>query len=263
MYTRHSHEINGKRISYLDYQGSGSPLVALHGHFGRDTMFSGLSEALGSAWRVISFDQQGHGWSDQSGDYSRASYIQDIVELINMLDIGPVVLYGHSLGGVNAYQVAAQYPQLVRAIIVEDIGAVVNDDLSFILDWPERFSTVRSFRNFLKERGFNDDTYFLESLVEYSDGWGLRFNYQDMVLSQQLLNGDHWEDWLASKCPALLLHGHKTWVMTTEHAREMKLRRPNTELIEFPESGHTIRDDKPLELYQAVKDFLSSIECSK
>lgn len=259
MYTRKFDEINGRTLSYLDFAGSGFPLVALHGHFGRNTMFSGLSEALGSKWRVIAIDQQGHGWSDPSGDYRRSSYIQDTVQLITKLDIGPVVLYGHSLGGVNAYQIAAQYPELVRAIIIEDIGAVANDDLSFILEWPERFPTVRSFRDFLKEKGFKDDTYFLESLTEYSDGWGLRFKYQDMVLSQQLLNGDHWDDWLSSKCPALLLHGHKTWVMTTEHAREMAVRRPNTELIEFPESGHTIRDDDPIGLYQAVKLFLNTL----
>lgn len=259
MYLRNFFNINGRTVSYLDFQGNGFSLVALHGHFGTASMFSGLAESLGSEWRVIAIDQQGHGWSDRSEDYSRHSYIQDTVNIIKHLHIGPVVLYGHSLGGVNAYQIAAQYPELVRAVIIEDIGAVIKADLSFALEWPERFPTVRSLRKFLKEKGFEDDTYFLESLIEYPDGWGFRFNYQDMARSQQFLNGDHWNDWLSSKCPALLLHGYKSWVMTKEHAREMALQRPNTKLVEFPESGHTIRDDSPEGLYQAVKAFLKEI----
>lgn len=155
--------------------------------------------------------------------------------------------------------IASQYPELVRALIIEDIGAIINNDLSFALDWPKRFPSVRSLRNFLKANGFEDDTYFLESLVEYSDGWEFRFHYKDIAHSQELLNGDHWNDWLSSNCPTLLLHGHKSWVMTKEHAREMTLRRPNTKLIEFPECGHTIRDDDPEGLYHAVKAFLKEI----
>ncbi|MFB5682344.1 alpha/beta fold hydrolase [Paenibacillus terreus] len=40
----------------------------------------------------------------------------------------PVVILGHSLGGVNAYQFAAKYPAFVRALIIEDIGAEIKDD---------------------------------------------------------------------------------------------------------------------------------------
>ena len=102
-------------------------------------------------------------------------------------------------------------------------------------------------------------TLFLESVVEYPDGWGFRFNYNSLVTSQQLLQGNWWNDWLASTCPALLLHGHTSWVLKTEHAREMASRRPNTRLVEFPDCGHTIHDASPAEFYKAVKEFLESI----
>ena len=36
-----------------------------------------------------------------------------------------MVVLGHSLGGVTAYQLAAQHPELVRALIIEDVGAVM------------------------------------------------------------------------------------------------------------------------------------------
>ncbi len=42
-------------------------------------------------------------------------------------------ILGNSLGGVNAYQFAARHPERVKALIIEDIGAVVTDDISFVL----------------------------------------------------------------------------------------------------------------------------------
>ncbi|MBE0651785.1 MAG: alpha/beta hydrolase [Bacteroidales bacterium] len=263
MRTREFLNISGKNISYIDYGGKGFPIIALHGHFGNANMFSGIAKELGDKWRVIAIDQQGHGWSDRSKDYSRDAYIKDIVKVTDLLKLKQVILYGHSLGGVNAYQIAARYAHLVKAMVIEDIGALNTGDLSFLLNWPDRFSSIREAKAFLHSKGMADDTYFLESLREDIDGWGFQFNYKDMVKSQELLNGDYWSDWLASDCPALLLHGHKTWVMTTEHAKEMAAMRPNTRLVEFPEAGHSVRDDDPEGVYSAVKEFLSGLTFSR
>lgn len=141
----------------------------------------------------------------------------------------------------------------------EDMGVVIEGAPSAKTDWPERFSSMRAAREFLAKQGYVNDTYFMESLVEYPDGWGFRFRYDHMFKSQQLQRGDWWHDWLASQCPALLLHGHKSWVMTTEHARAMAARRPNTRLVEFPHCGHTIHDEDPIGFYKAVEKFLNSL----
>jgi esterase len=104
-----------------------------------------------------------------------------------------------------------------------------------------------------------DDSCFLQSLVEYHDGWGFRFSNDYMIRSEQLMEGDGWDDWLASDCPALLLQGNQSWTLETAHAREMAARRPNTRLVEFPDSGHTIHDDNPAEYSAAVGEFLDSL----
>lgn len=43
------------------------------------------------------------------------------------------MVLGHSLGGVNTTQLAARHPGLVRALVIEDIGTEIDDDLSFCL----------------------------------------------------------------------------------------------------------------------------------
>jgi esterase len=251
--------VNGVRLAYLDFGGPGEPLLALHGHYGCARTFTGLAEALGERWRVVALDQRGHGWSDQPEDYSRETYMADTAGFIDRLDLAPVAVLGHSLGGLNAYQLAARQPALVRALLVEDIGAVVPEFSPATEGWPLRFENMQKVLHWADQRGFSGDAYFLESLVEYPNGWGFRFDYSKLAQSMKLIAGDWWADWLASTCPALLLHGQKSWVLETGHAREMAARRPDTRLVEFPGCGHTIHDERPAEFNKAVEGFLSSL----
>jgi pimeloyl-ACP methyl ester carboxylesterase len=167
---------------------------------------------------------------------------------------------GHSLGGVNAFQLAARRPELVRALIVEDIGPVVDVDFApFLAGWPERFPSAVAAHAFLSERVPGGEGYFLASLVEDGGGWRFRFRYDHMIRSQRATNGDWWADWEASDCPALLLHGRKSWGLTTSDAREMAARRPNTRLVEFADCGHVVHDDDPAGFARAVTDFLGTL----
>jgi pimeloyl-ACP methyl ester carboxylesterase len=102
--------------------GAGQPLLALHGHLGRGRVWAPLAEAL-PGWRVVAPDQRGHGRAAVADDVSREAYVGDAAALIEELGLAPAVVLGHSLGGVNAYQLAAWRPELVRAVIVEDAPA--------------------------------------------------------------------------------------------------------------------------------------------
>jgi pimeloyl-ACP methyl ester carboxylesterase len=104
--------------------GAGQPLLALHGHLGRGRVWAPLAEAL-PGWRVVAPDQRGHGRAELADDYSRAAYVGDAAAVIEELGLAPAVVLGHSLGGVNAYQLAAWRPELVRAVIVEDAPAAM------------------------------------------------------------------------------------------------------------------------------------------
>jgi pimeloyl-ACP methyl ester carboxylesterase len=128
--------VGGRRLSYLDFGGSGSPLLALHGHYNEALAFAPLAEALAPRWRVIALDQRGHGASDRAETYERDDYVCDVAAFHRHLSVGPAAVLGHSLGGVNAYQYANRHADRVTAPIVEDIGAVVNSDWSFTTSRP-------------------------------------------------------------------------------------------------------------------------------
>ncbi|MFG2986762.1 alpha/beta fold hydrolase [Streptomyces sp. NPDC048258] len=245
---------DGRRLAYTDFGGPGAPLLALHGHFQDGRSFEELAREVGPAWRVIGLDQRGHGESDRAAEYTREGYVADAAAVLEHLGLGPAVVVGHSLGGVNAYQLAARRPDLVRAVVVEDIGAVVEDDLSYAREWPGRAATRTGFLAGVGSAA----AYLAGALREYADGWGTACVVEDVVSSQRGLNGDHWGDWLAVRQPTLLVRGDRSGVLSAEHAREMTLRRAGVRLVELP-AGHAVRVGDPEGFYAAVRGFLARV----
>ncbi len=252
---RQQFQHDGLTFSYLDAGGPGRPLVALHSHWLEGATYVPLAAALAPEWRVIALDQRGHGYSDHAPSYTREDYIGDVAALFSRLGLDDAVLLGNSLGGVNAYQFAARYPDRVRALIVEDIGAEVSEDTSFVLAWVGTFPT----REALAERiGSRFLPYLEESFRQTPQGWRLAFDPHDMVVSQRHVNGDHWDDWLATTCPALLIRGEESRLTRPAHLEQMATRRPNTRLQTL-QGGHIIHVDNPAGFTEAVQAFLREL----
>ncbi|MDJ1131702.1 alpha/beta hydrolase [Streptomyces iconiensis] len=255
----------GRRLSYLDFGGPGRPLLALHGHIQEARSYALLARELSPEWRVIALDQRGHGFSDRADDYSREGYVADAAALLAHLGLTGTPVVGHSLGGVNAYQLAAAHPGLVSALVIEDIGAVIEGDLSFTLDWPHRAPTRAALTLALG----TSYGYVTDSVREFADGWGLAFHAEDMVASQNALRGDHWSDWLATgepdstsgtrdpstPCPALLIRGARSDALGAGLAREMAASRPGARLVEL-DTGHMVRATDPAGFADTVRGFL-------
>jgi len=249
---RHEFRHEGLRLSYLDGGGGGRVLIALHGHIMEAATFAPLAAALAHEWRVVALDQRGHGYSDHAPTYTRDDYIGDLEAFIDYLGVSDSVLLGNSLGGVNAYQFAARHPEEVSGLVIEDIGAEVWDDLGFVLAWEGLFPT----REALAERiGPRLLPYLQDSFRETPAGWRLAFEPREIVESGRCLSGDHWQDWLASECPALLIRGLNSRVTTQAALGQMTSRRPNT-LLKVLDGGHVVHADNLEGFVDAVKEFL-------
>lgn len=250
---RGSFEVNGRRLSYLDFGGPGPVLIALHGHFSEGADFAPLAERLDFQWRVIALDQRGHGESDRAADYERSSYVGDITAFLDHLGLAEVALLGHSLGGVNAYQFAARHPDRVTALIVEDIGAVCDIDLTFAKNLPDRVAT----RDGLVGALGTVAPYLEMTFRERAEGWGFSFDAADTVRSQQALSGDHWHDWLSVRCPTLLIRGTRSDELSAPHACDMAAKR-SIRLVELP-AGHVVHHDQPDAFAECVRRFLRAV----
>ncbi|WP_234440444.1 alpha/beta fold hydrolase [Streptomyces rimosus] len=251
--------LDGRRLSYLDFGGNGRLLLALHGHLDEGRTFSRLARDLAPDWRVVAPDQRGHGDSDRAPQYTRQGYVDDVAALIEHLAAGPAVVLGHSLGGLNAYQTAAWHPHLVSALVVEDAGAEMGvsggaNPFLFLSGCPYRADTPEQLTAALGAAG----PMFADALRQLPDGsWRLPFHPQDTIDSYADNEGDHWADWQASDCPALLLYGARSPVVGPARAQVMVRRRPGTEAVEL-DADHFLHRDRPLEFARAVRLFLGA-----
>lgn len=242
-------------LSYLDMGGEGMPLIALHALWMEALTYTRLAAALAPEWRVIALDQRGHGHSDHAPSYTRDGYLGDLAALFEHLEIDKAVLLGNSLGGVNAYQFAAWHPERVKAFVVEDIGVELATDASFTLAWEGTFPS----REALTERiGQRLAPYLMDSIRHIPGGWRLAFDPREMLASQLHLNGDHWDDWLATGCPALLIRGRESRITTQAHLEQMAARRPNTRIVTL-DGGHVVHLDNPNGFADTVREFLHDL----
>ena len=111
-------EVNGINL-YYETQGTGRPLILLHGGLGSGEMFGPVRSALAERHQIIVPDLQGHG---RTADIDRPIDIRlmadDIAALIDHLGLDKPDLVGYSLGGGVAFQTAVKYPDKVRRLVV-------------------------------------------------------------------------------------------------------------------------------------------------
>jgi pimeloyl-ACP methyl ester carboxylesterase len=100
--------------------------------------------------------------------------------------------------------------------------------------------------------------YFFDSFRQAPDGWRLAFDPRDMVASQSCLNGDHWKDWLATDCPALVIRGRDSRVTSQSAIEKMAARRPHTRLAVL-DGGHVGHADNPKGFTETVRTFLQTL----
>jgi pimeloyl-ACP methyl ester carboxylesterase len=121
--------VNGTTL-YYEVQGSGSPLVLIHGFACGLRMWDPQVAALAPRHRVLTYDARGHGWSEApeaSTAYSQALSVEDLRGLLLHLGIARAAIGGLSMGGGIALNFALAHPEVVSALVVADTGAGSDD----------------------------------------------------------------------------------------------------------------------------------------
>ncbi|WP_229072723.1 alpha/beta fold hydrolase [Actinoplanes sp. DH11] len=115
-------DVNGINL-YYEIQGTGRPLVLLHGGLGSGEMFAPILPAFTAGHQVILVDLQGHGrTADVDRPIDIATMGDDVAALIEHLGLERPDVVGYSLGGGVAMHVAFRHPERVGRLVAASAG---------------------------------------------------------------------------------------------------------------------------------------------
>src|ERR1039457_2529062 len=130
--------VNGTEIAYADSGGTGPAVLLSHGFLMDHTMFDPQLAALAPEFRVITWDQRAFGATRAAGPFSYWDSARDALALLDHLGVDRAVLGGMSQGGFVSLRAALLAPQRVRALVLIDTQAGVED--------PERLPAYRQMQ---------------------------------------------------------------------------------------------------------------------
>ncbi|MFX0004792.1 MAG: alpha/beta fold hydrolase [Candidatus Hodarchaeota archaeon] len=260
--------VNGKdiKLAYVDFGGSGDYIVLLHGLMSRANNWYETALWLKKNYHVIGFDQRGHGRSEKpDSDYSRDIMIDDIALTMDELSIRNSIVMGHSMGGSIAWGLAVNYPNLVKALIIEDKSAqspskdALDEWNKWFESWPIPFSCLKEAGLFFGNLHPTYADHFIELLEEKESGYYPVFKFEHLLKILSLsFEKSRWDEMEKIICPTLIIKGGDS-LFQREHAEKMSKLIKTCLLIEIPDAGHVVHDDQPEAFRNAVENFLAEL----
>lgn len=259
---------DGRRLFAVQAGRGSPPLVFLHGLGGSQTTWQVVLPDLVAQHRVVALDLPGHGLSDKPSpeetDYSLNGLAQAITEALDALDLPPVVLIGHSLGGAVAMQVALQHPERISRLVLVDSAGLGDEINSELLDRMEAEPSREEARRLLA-LFFHDERHILASGVEETYRQRVAPGAQEALRAVTAANfsrdGQHigTQGRLADlNLPILIVWGAQDRVIPAQHAWMAQEVAPDARVEVFEHVGHVPQLEDAGEFVAAIERFLTT-----
>ena len=271
-------ESDGMRFHYLDWGDSENPtIIMLHGFAQQSHSWDFVALGLCDKFRIVAFDQRGHGDSDwsQNHNYSLNDYHNDIDNLIKHLGLSETLMVGMSMGGRNAFTYAASHPDLVSALVVVDAAPVAQSSgrdkiRNFVSQedvHPSIEEFVRMVHGYTPNRPIDQIWGSIKHNVkQLSDGsWTWKYDKflrspdRDFRSESKDVSDAMWASLDMLKAPTLLVVGEDSDIVSLDVANQMINRISNSQLVSIPNAGHRVMGDNPVAFQSAINEFLSNI----
>jgi pimeloyl-ACP methyl ester carboxylesterase len=274
--SHHFVEANGLRFHYVDWGGSGVPILFLHGGNQTCRTWDMVCVQIRNKYRCYALDQRNHGDSDKTPTATITPFEQreDVHGVVTKLGLRDFVLVGMSMGGLNALAYAPKYPEGLRALVIVDVTPTIRQE------------GAREIASFTRPQEFNSIEEVLEQAVKFNplrprehlhyslvhalkqrpDGkWVWKHQRPDapqqppteaerdaLISRYQPL----WDEVSKIPCPTLVIHGGASKVIHREDGERLAKAVPKGEVVTIPGAGHTVQGDKPKEFVAELTRFL-------
>lgn len=279
----------GLSLHVLEWSRSGVPLVFVHGFGNEAHVWDDLAPAVAPYYRTLALDLRGHGDSDRDPDgrYDYDFHVADLEAATEALGIERLVLVGHSLGGRIAMLFAGRHPERMAGLVVVDSAPELDPrgtvriqlDLQRSGGGGEAGASGPSFASEAEYRALLARNYpaagreQLDRLVRHGlrarpDGrfepkldtqWfrGRRgAGEAEQRAREERLTRELWDALARVPCPALVIRGAASDVMSADVAERMEETLAQGRLVVVPRAGHSVMVDNPEACRAALVAFV-------
>lgn len=255
----------GRAKIYYENHGTGVPLLYITGIGGHAGEAEHLAQAYARHFRFIAFDARGCGRSGGAPAETIAAHADDAAAVMSALGLGSAFVYGSSLGGMVAQELAIRHPSRVRGLILGSTTAGA---------MRGQIPSMRTLRKMVLNQALSGrDALIANWELGYSRAY-IEANYDAMVARSRRLapyatrrsaylrqvfaaaRHDAWGQLHRITCPVLILHGERDLLVPLRNARRMKKRMPHAELHVFAGMGHGFHLEAQAEADAIVFDFI-------
>lgn len=257
-------------LSY-DTFGAGEPLLLIMGFGAPGIAWMPVLPML-SGFRCIYFDNRGTGNSEKpEGPYTVPQMADDADALLAAIGVDSVKVYGISMGGMIAQELALRHPQRVTKMV---LGCTTTGGLAAI---PPAEETVAALVSAMKLMPTDPEGAIdiLLPVVHPPDFVAAHPEVKQMALMgaamippapthviERTLEGitqfNSYDRLPEVKCPVLIVHGERDILIKPANAEVLKSRLPQAEVFMIPNAGHNFFAENTMAVHQRIVEFLKA-----
>ncbi|WP_035669912.1 alpha/beta fold hydrolase [Flavobacterium sp. 83] len=249
---------------YSKIEGSGKPLLILHGFLGMSDNWKTLGTQFAAYFQVHILDLRNHGRSLHSEEFNYEIMVQDVFEYCQAHNLENINIIGHSMGGKVAMLLATKHPELVDKLIVADIGPKFypqhHQDILAGLNAVD-FS-IKPSRNEVEEimakyiPDFGTRQFLMKNLYWQEPGQlAFRFNLEVFNTKMDEIGVPLPENLIFEK-PTLFIRGGNSNYILDSDFENIKHHFPAATIKTIPNAGHWLHAENPVLFYETVISFL-------
>ncbi|HEY0977540.1 MAG TPA: alpha/beta fold hydrolase [Flavobacteriales bacterium] len=242
-------------------EGEGTPIVVLHGLFGSADNWGTIGRSLAADHQVVLADARDHGRSPHTDEVTYPLMAEDVHALVTKLGLRDIVLVGHSMGGKIAMTFAQRWPELLKHLVVIDIGpreysmdnqaeiiaALLDSDLQ---SKRSRAEVEAFLATRIPEPGVV--AFLMKSLYwKEPEVLGWRFNVP--VLARDIVNIRKPIDSTVVKVPTLFIRGGKSDYIQREDLPALREQFPDSKVETIDFAGHWVQAQAPDEVLALIQ----------